>query len=438
MEAPTLETLTETPKESAAFQRWYVLIVMCLVYTISIAHRYVISTVLEPIRIELNLTDSGVAFLTGVSLAFFYVSFGIPISMLTDRKNRRNIITISMVAWSTLTVCCGLAQNYMQFLLARIGVGIGEAGGSPAANSIISDYFPPLRRPMALTIFSLGAPLGAWVAYDVAGPIADHYGWRDVFLFLGVPGIVVGALVHFTIREPKRGQYDCVSTDQSAPSFAETFRFLLSQRSAVHWIVGSAATCLWGWGLTFWLQAYLQRKYGLNASDAGAITGPVHLIGGIAATLVTGWLLSLPSMKAPCRVSRLIGAGIGLATIPSIILFATDSLLIAKAMLWIFIPVIYFYIGPTYGVLNNLAPPRMRAQFCAITILASNVGNLIVAPQLVGLLSDWIAGSTTADAHSLQLALLCLTPTGFWGAYHFFACVKTLDRDIERACGPGV
>ena len=436
MQTP-LETPIAPPVEATAAKRWYVLIIMCLVYTISIAHRYVISTVLEPIRIELNLTDSGVAFLTGVSLAFFYVSFGIPISILTDRKDRRTIITISMVVWSTLTVCCGLAQTYMQFLLARIGVGVGEAGGTPAANSIISDYFPPLRRPMALTVFSLGAPLGAWVAYDLAGPIADHYGWRAVFLVLGIPGILVGALVYFTIREPKRGQYDKVS-DQGPPTLGETFRFLLSQRSAVHWIAGSAATCLWGWGLTFWLQAFLQRKYGLSAGEAGAVTGPIHLIGGIAATLATGWLLSLPAMKAPKRISWLIGGGIGLATIPSIILFATDSLVVAQAMLWLFIPVIYFYVGPTYGVLNNLAPPRMRAQFCAITILTANVGNLIVAPQLVGFLSDWFATGPAADARSLQLALLCLTPTGFWGAYHFFACVKTLDADIERACGPGV
>ena len=425
-------------EESKPAYRWYVLGIMCLVYTISIAHRYVISTVLEPIRLELQLTDSGVAFLTGVSLAFFYVSFGIPISILTDRKNRRNIITLSMVAWSTLTVCCGLAQNYLQFLLSRIGVGIGEAGGTPAANSIISDYFPPLRRPMALTVFSLGAPLGAWVAYDLAGPIADQYGWRAVFLALGLPGILVGALVHFTIREPKRGQYDKVE-DQGAPSLAETFRFLSSQRSAVHWIAGSAATCLWGWGLTFWMQAYLQRKYALNAGEAGAVTGPIHLFGGIGATLLTGWLLSLPAMKAPKRISWLVGGGIGLATIPSILVFTTDSLQLAQAMLWIFIPVIYFYIGPTYGVLNNLAPPRMRAQFCAITILTANVGNLIVAPQLVGILSDWFApAGQAADAHSLQLALLCLAPTGFWGAYHFFACTKTLDADIERACGPGV
>ena len=155
----------QIPLQAASMAaRWYVLVIMCLVYTISIADRYVISTVLEPIRVELRLSDSGVAFLTGVSLAFFYVSFGLPISVIADRKSRRNLITISLVAWSALTILSGLARNYWQFLFSRIGVGIGEAGGTPAASSIISDYFPPERRPMAQAIFSLGAPLGAWVA----------------------------------------------------------------------------------------------------------------------------------------------------------------------------------------------------------------------------------------------------------------------------------
>src|ERR1700739_3291669 len=127
---------------TSAFVRWYVLLMMCLAYTLSIADRYVVSTLLEPIRLELHLSDSGIAFLTGVSLALFYVLFGFPISWLTDRKSRRNIITISLIAWSVMTTLCGLARNYWQLLGARIGVGVGEAGGTPAANSIISDYFP--------------------------------------------------------------------------------------------------------------------------------------------------------------------------------------------------------------------------------------------------------------------------------------------------------
>ena len=196
-------TLESTPQAGASmFMRWYVLIVMCLVYTVSIADRYVISTVMEPIRLELQLTDSGIAFLTGVVLSLFYVTFGIPLSLLADRVNRRNLIAISLVVWSAMTVLCGRAVTYLQLLLPRIGVGIGEAGGTPSATSLLADYFPPLRRPMALTIFSLGAPIGAWVGADLAGRIAAAHGWRAVFLALGIPGVVFGAFVYFTIREP--------------------------------------------------------------------------------------------------------------------------------------------------------------------------------------------------------------------------------------------
>jgi MFS family permease len=158
----TTDAPPNTSETSALIQRWYVLLMMVLVYTFSIADRYVMSTVLEPIRLELQLTDSGIAWLTGVSLALFYVVFGFPISWLIDRGNRRNIIAISVIVWSAMTTFCGLAQNYWQLLFARIGVGIGEAGGTPGANSILSDYFPVNRRPMALTIFALGASIGAW------------------------------------------------------------------------------------------------------------------------------------------------------------------------------------------------------------------------------------------------------------------------------------
>jgi predicted MFS family arabinose efflux permease len=414
--------------------RWYVLLVMCLVYMVSIADRYVISTVLEPIRVELHLSDSGVAFLTGVSLSLFYVSFGIPISLLADRMNRRNIIAISLVAWSAMTVLCGLAANYWQLLFARIGVGIGEAGGTPAANSIISDYFPAQRRPMALTIFSLGAPVGAWVGADVAGRIADAFGWRAVFLALGVPGVVFGALVYFAVREPERGRLDAAGSRRGC-TLAESTRFLLSQRSACHLMLASAITALWGWGLTWWTPAFLMRTYGLSAGHAGGITGPIHLIAGTAATVFTGWFLGRPFMNDPRRVVWLLGGGIALATIPSIIIFATHSLALAQAMLWIFIPSIYFYIGPCFGLLNNLSPPHMRAQFCAATLLIANVGNLIIAPQLIGFLSDLFAPGHIANAASLRLALLCLAPTGFWSAYHYFSCARTLRQDQERAIG---
>jgi predicted MFS family arabinose efflux permease len=414
--------------------RWYVLLMMCLVYTLSIADRYVISTVLEPIRLELHLTDSSIGFLTGVSLALFYVTFGFPISWLTDRGSRRNIIAASLVAWSIMTVCCGLARNYWQLLLARIGVGVGEAGGTPGANSIISDYFPALRRPMALTVFSLGAPIGAWLGADIAGRFADAYGWRSAFLALGAPGIIAGALVFFTVREPRRGQLD-TKDDSSAPTFMQTMRFLWQQRSAVHVMVGSALTALWGWGLMWWTPAFLMRNYTLTAGEAGAITGPIHLIGGVAATVFTGWLLARPSMADPRRVVRLVGIGVGVSTVVSLVIYWTHSLSLATGLFWIFIPSIYFYIGPCFGILNNLAQPRMRALFCATTLFLANVGNLVVAPQFVGVLSDWFAPGHVANAASLRLALLCLAPTGFWATAHYFWAIKNLAADQKRATG---
>lgn len=433
-EAASLDSAPGGQASTSALMRWYVLIVMCLVYTVSIADRYVISTVLEPIRLELKLTDSGIAFLTGVTLALFYVSFGIPLSMLADRVNRRNIIAVSLIVWSAMTVLCGRATSYIQLLLPRIGVGIGEAGGTPAATSILADYFPPLRRPMALTVFSLGAPIGAWVGADVAGWIADHYGWRTVFLALGVPGVVFGLFVYLTIREPPRGQLDStLRTDQ--PSLSESMLYLWRQRSAVHLMLGSAITALWGWGLMWWTPTFLLRNYGISAGEAGHITGPIHLIAGMGATILTGWLLGHKSMHSPRRIMWLLGGVVAFATIPSIIIFATHSLPLAKAMLWIFIPSIYFYIGPCFGVLNNLAPCRMRAQYCAVTLLVANVGNLIIAPQLVGLLSDLFAPGHIANAASLRLALLCLAPTGFWSAFHYFWSSRTILPDQERAVG---
>jgi MFS family permease len=414
--------------------RWYVLLIVVLVYTMSIADRYSISTVQESIRLELHLSDSGVAFLTGVSLAFFYVFLGFPISWLIDRYSRRNIIALSLLAWSLMTVFCGLARNYSQLLLSRIGVGVGEAGGTPGSSSILADYFPTDRRPMALTIFALGAPIGAWLAATFAGAIADRYGWRAVFLALGVPGAVLALLLYVTVREPQRGQFDASANCEEA-SFLHTMRFLWSQRSAVHLMIASALTALWGWGLMWWTPTFLMRSYGLSAGQAGAITGPINLWAGIGATLATGWLLARPTMTDPRRIVYLMGTVIGLVTIPSIVIYWTHSLRLATALFWIFIPAIYFYIGPCFGVLNNLAQPRMRAMFCATTLFIANVANLVVAPQLVGMLSDWFAPHHQSNAASLRLALLCLAPVGFWSTWHYFRCARTLAQDQQRATG---
>ena len=425
---------TGEPARDAAWTRWYVLLVMVGVYAISIADRYVISTLLEPIRIELQLTDSGIAFLTGTALALFYVLFGFPLSWLIDRYSRRNIIAISVIVWSAMTTASGLAMNYWQLLVSRIGVGVGEAGGTPGASSLLSDYFPASQRPMALTIFALGASIGAWVGADVAGQLADAYGWRTVFLLLGIPGVVFGLLIVLTVREPKRGQLDRNKSEVS-PSFGATFKYLLQQRSAVHVMLGSALTALWGWGLIWWTPTFLVRNFGMTAGEAGIFTGPMHLVGGSLATLFTAWLVAQRSMIDPRRVVWLMGIVVGIATVVSYFIYTSQSIETIRILLWIFIPSIYFYIGPCFGLLNNLAEPRMRAMFCAFTLFAANVGNLIIAPQLVGLLSDHYVAGGMDNAQSLRTAMLWLVPTGLWATFHYFWSARQIVADQTRATG---
>jgi len=413
--------------------RWYVCVMTCLIYTINIADRYVVSTVLEPIRLELHLSDTGAAILTGVPLGLFYVTLGIPISWLADQSNRRNILAACVLAWSGFTAACGLSRTYWHFLLARIGVGSGEAGGTPTSNALLADYFPAARRPMAFTILALGAPLGAWLGADVAGAVAHAYGWRSAFLALGVPGVLIGLLVLATVREPVRGRLDSGALTQRA-SLGESLRFLWRQRAAFHVIMGSGVCSLWGWGLVWGTPTFLMRTYGMNVGEAGAVTGHIHLVGGLIACLGTAWLFARPAMADPRRVCWVVTAGVALATIPSMIAYWTHSLVLARAMFWLFIPAIYFYIGPCMALVQNLAAPHMRSVFAAWSGLCGNVFNLIVAPLLVGALSDWYAGGHGTDAASLRFGLLVLAPTGFWAAYHLYLASRTIVEE-QRIAG---
>jgi MFS family permease len=418
----------------SAIERWYVLIVMCLVYAINIAARYVVTTVFEPLRLELQLTDTGAAFLTGVPLAFFYVACGIPIAWLADRSNRRNIVAASLIIWSGFTVFCGLSQTYLQFLLARIGVGFGEAGGTPPSTSIVSDYFPPERRTMALSVFALGAPIGAWMGADLAGGVAGQFGWRAAFFALGAPGLLLGIIAFLTVREPRRGRLDAISGEVRS-SLIESLRFLWHQRAAFHVIMASGVCSLWGWGLAFWTPTFLMRTYDLNVAQAGAVTGRAHLVGGLLATAGAAWLMARPYMVSPRRVLGTLAAVIGLATIPSVMAYWTRDLWVAKLMFWIYIPAIYFFIGPCMALVLNLAPSNMRSIFTAWSVLVGNVFNLIVAPQMVGIMSDFFAQGHAADAASLRLALLVLAPSGFWAVWHFILAARTVLGDQARATG---
>ncbi len=414
--------------------RWYVVVVCGLVYALNIADRYVVSTVLEPIRLEFHLSDTGVGWLTGVSLALFYITVGIPISRLADRSNRRNIVAASMVVWSAMTAILGLTQNFWQFLVARIGVGIGEAGGTPPSTSIIADYFPRERRAFALTVYALGLPLGAWLGSNVAGMVVEHYhSWRAAFIALGVPGVIFGILIFLTVREPQRGRFETVepSSEPQAP-LGDTLRFMWRSRSVWHINAAGTVICLWGWGLMYWTQTFLQRAYGLSTADAGARLGTIYLWAGIGATLATCAFLALPSMRPPRRIAYFLGTIVLLSTAPSFTIYWTHSLGVATAMLWLVVPAIYLYVGPQMALLLNFLPPKMRAQGMAISLLCANVANLIIAPLAVGWISDTLAARLGSNVESLRYALLTLSLTGLWAAYHYWTSVRTFDRDDVR------
>jgi MFS family permease len=418
---------------SSLAERWYVLIIMMLVYTLSIADRYVLSTLLGPISKELNLTDTGAASL-GIPLALFYVTMGIPLSWLCDRTNRRTLLAASVAVWSLMTTLTGYTRGYFDLLLARIGVGVGEAGGTPACNSIIADYFPPNRRSMAMTVFALGAPIGAWLGSDIAGYVSTQHGWRAAFLVLGIPGIVLALIVLVTVKEPKRGRLDVVTEDKS-PTVMETMKFLWSQKSAVHSIMGSGISALWGWGLMWFTPVFLQRTYQMDEGAAGGLLGQIYLVGGIGASLITAYIVARPTYTDPRKIARLLAVVTAVATIPSFLAYWTHDLGFAKLMWWIFIPAIYFYIGPAFALCQNLAAPKMRAMAVAISLLIANLLNLIVAPWIVGSLSDYFAGPAGADADSLRMAQLILAPTGFWAAWHYWRAEKYIIEDQKRAIG---
>ena len=364
--------------------RWYVLILTCFIYAINIADRYVVSTVLEPIRLELRLDDAGVAFLTGAPLALFYVTFGIPISWLADRANRRNILAISLVVWSAFTALCGLSRNYWEFLLGRIGVGVGEAGGTPPSTAIVSDYFPADRRPMAMTVLALGAPIGAWLGANMAGAVAHAYQLARRVRCPGRARPVVGVIVYLTVREPARGRLDAI-VDEIKPSLMRVAALSCGcKRRPSTWSWAAAcARCGDGASSTGRPRSCSARTTWTSARPArspGTFTyrrlarHRRHRLGAVAA--------------APWRIRGacvwLLAAGDRFATIPSIFAYWTHSLWVCKVMFCIFIPAIYFYIGPCFGLLNNLAPCHMRNMFIAISLLVANVLNLIVAPWVVG------------------------------------------------------
>ncbi|MFC4312362.1 spinster family MFS transporter [Steroidobacter flavus] len=419
-------------EHAASSRRWYALAVLTAVYVFNIADRYVISTLIEPIKAELQLSDTAIGFLTGTALAIFYTGMGIPLGILADRIERRGLIALSIGIWSAMTAACGAAANFTQLLFARIGVGIGEAGGTPASQSMLADLFPFSQRVMATSIFALGAAAGSMLGSTGGGMIADEYGWRSAFYALAIPGIVMGLIVRFTLQEPVRGVLDKVEADD-APTLKQTLAFMRTQRSLVHVLAGGTVVTYWGWGLLWWTPAFLQRSHHLTTGAAGALTGTISGIAGAIGIVAGGLLIHYFAKRDPRWQVWTVGLATLFGTCASIGVYTTDSLSLASALLWLFVPVAYLNLAPILTLTQSLVLPRMRALSCAVLLFGANVANLALAPQIIGLMSDAFLAHSTAGAQSLRWALAVTTLTGFWAAYHFWAAGRDMRRDLERA-----
>lgn len=426
------DTNIVSPLSLATVRRWYALAILTGVYISNIADRFVISTLIEPIKADLHLSDSAIGFLTGTALAIFYTGMGIPLGLIADRVDRRKLIALSIAIWSLMTAACGAAHSFVQLMLARIGVGIGEAGGTPASQSLLSDLFPFSQRVLATSIFSLGAAAGSWLGSTVGGGLADTFGWRAAFMALAVPGLALAILTRFTVQEPARGTLDAVSSSGSA-SLSETLRFIRTQRSLLHVLAAVTVVTYWGWGLLWWTPAFLMRTHSMTTGQAGSLLGTINGIGGALGIVAGGLLIHRLGRKDPRWQLWVVAIATVFGTIASIGLFLTTTPAMTTLMLWLFIPVAYLNIPPMLSLTQSLALPRMRGVSCALLLFGANIANLALAPQFIGILSDVFQARSSNPAQSLRAALLLNTLTGFWAVYHLWAAGRTLRADLDRA-----
>lgn len=413
-------------------RRNYALFVLTTVYALNIADRFVLGTLIEPIKAEFHLSDGGVAFLTGVALAIFYVAAGIPLGLLADRTNRRNMIAWALLLWSGFTLLCGFSQTYWHLLLARIGVGVGEAGGTPPSQSLLADEFPAASRGSAMSVFSIGSTMGAALGMAGAGWLTDLYGWRQSLVVFGAIGLPLAVLVRLSLREPVRGATDDIQRDAavSTPGIVDTLRYIRAHAAILHVLLGATVVTFSGAGLLWWTSAFLMRFHGLSAGEAGMSLGIMSAVGGSLAMLGTAWVMARLSSRDP-RWQVWLVALVSIAVIvPGVIAYSTHSLGIATLALWVFVPASCIYIGPTLALCQSLVPAEMRGQTVAILLFTANIANLVVAPQLIGSASDFI-GPFLGDPHqSLRWVLVVCSFTGIWGGWHYYAAGRTIREDI--------
>lgn len=414
-------------------QRNYVLFVLFLAFTCNIIDRQILAILMEPIKKELGLSDTHLGLLSGLSFGIFYSVMAIPIAVWADRGNRRDIIAITMTIFSAMTVVSGFVTNFIQLLLARIGVAIGEAGGSPPSHSMISDLFPPAIRTTAIAIYSSAINVGTLLGFLIGGWISQFYGWRLAFFVVGAPGLLIAVLMRLTVREPVRGASEGLSAtpDQTNPSLVEVFVFLWSQRSFRHIACATILVMLGGTACFTWLPSFLSRSFAMPAGEIGtSLAIMIGVVGGVG-TWVSGYMTDwIGRFDVRWKVW-----GIGIAyvvTAPFWILMylASDK---TECLLYFALPVFFVstWVAVSFSMTQSLATVRMRTRASAVLFLIMSLIGGTLGPQITGVLSD--VYRQFDEQESLRYALMTTSVSYLWAALHYILSARTLPKDIKRA-----
>jgi len=415
-------------------KRRYALFVLTALYVSNFVDRQILSILMEPIKNDLSLTDSQMGFLSGIAFALFYAVLGIPIARYADKGNRNTVIVYSVALWSVMTAVCGLAVNFIQLAAARVMVGVGEAGLSPSAHSLIADYYPPEKRSSAMSIYALGIPLGTFAGFLIGGWVSQYWGWRVAFFVVGIPGLVLAILAKIFVTEPRTlsvSTSSVTSRVQEEPRLplSEVFSSLWKSPTFRHLTLGTSLLAFVAYGSGMWLPAFLIRTHGMSVGEVG--TWFAILVGVFASigTLLGGrladrwgkndrrWNMWIPG------IAMLLTMPFGVAAI-----LAADKLAV---MILLVLPVMLpaMHTGPVFSTVQELVDIRMRAMAAAILLFIVNLVGMGIGPLVVGMLSDFYAKEYGAE--SLRYALVSLSVVYLWAAFHFFMAARTIRSELK-------
>jgi predicted MFS family arabinose efflux permease len=417
--------------EPVGIRAHYVLAVLLLAYAVNFMDRNILNTLIDPIKADLHVSDKLMGLLVGFGFAVFNSIAGIPIAYWADRGNRRSILAMGIVLWSSMTAASGMASTFAQLAAARVGVGIAEAAGVPPSHSLLADYFPKVRRAWAMGVFQSGLYVGIFLGYFVGGWVGEYYGWRTAFWVAGLPGVVIALLVRFTVNEPVRGAVDHMCDESAPPSLGDALRFLATQRAFLLIAIGIALVSLSNYSLSVWTPSFLRRVHQASGVEIGTRVAILKGVAGAVGTLAGGAIVARSTSRDVRWPMWFAALATACAAPPLVVFLFAESKTLAYTGFAISIVLVGFHYGPCYALTQTLVRLRMRSVASSIVYLGISLIGLGCGPFLVGLLNDALA--PRYGVRAVRYSLLVSVAAAVLGAVCFLSSRRFIVEDMKRA-----